>query len=82
MCSDEAFHRVHQELALGKVQDGLGVDVHVHRTVHEGLGVVGAPLLVHAHVNGLSDVRDHVDIISSRVRGLSDTVQHKNVMAQ
>ena len=46
-------------------QDGLGVDVHVHRTVHEGLSVVGAPLLVHAHVNGLSDVRDHVDIISS-----------------
>ena len=75
VCSDEAFHRVHQELALGKVQDRLGVDVHVHRTVHEGLSVLyGAPLLVHAHVNDLSDVRDHVDIISSRVCGLSDTV--------
>ena len=42
----------------------------------------GAPLLVHAHVNGLSDVRDHVDIISSRVRGLSDTVVVPHGQAQ
>ena len=59
VCSDEAFHRVHQERVLGKVQDGLGVDVRVHRTVHGGLGVVRD----HVDIRGLSDTVWHEKVM-------------------
>ena len=59
VCSGKASHRVLQELNLGKVEDGLGVDVRVHRTVHGGLGVVRD----HVDIRGLSDTVWHEEVM-------------------
>ena len=59
VCSGKASHHVLQELNLGKVNDGLGVDVRVHRTVHGGLGVVHD----HVDIRGLSDTVWHEKVL-------------------